>query len=69
MYKELSYNIKNNSEDKLVAIIQRSYLFDASENKNDVYEDENNKESDDDLEISKHQVVVFVINNIVDLHH
>ncbi|CAG8605709.1 8956_t:CDS:2, partial [Scutellospora calospora] len=56
---------------ELVVLIQRSYLFDA-ENENDIsedYEDENNGESDNDLEIPNHQVVVLVINNIEDLHH
>ncbi|CAG8712284.1 13264_t:CDS:2, partial [Cetraspora pellucida] len=68
---QLSYNVKNKTEDELVALIQRSYLFDA-EDKNDIsedYKDENNGESDDDLEIPNHQVVVLVINNVVDLHH
>ncbi|CAG8758144.1 14205_t:CDS:2, partial [Racocetra fulgida] len=68
---QLSYNVKNKTEDELVALIQRSYLFDA-EDENDIsedYEDENNGESDDDLEIPNHQVVVLVINNVVDLHH
>ncbi|CAG8668640.1 7066_t:CDS:2, partial [Cetraspora pellucida] len=68
---QLLYNVKNKTKDELVALIQRSYLFDA-EDENDIsedYEDENNRESDDDLEIPNHQVVVLVINNIVDLHY
>ncbi|CAG8788440.1 21387_t:CDS:2, partial [Cetraspora pellucida] len=68
---KLSYNVKNKTEDELVALIQRSYLFDAEDENNisEDYEDENNGESDDDLKISNHQIVVLVINNIVDLHH
>ncbi|CAG8790887.1 15163_t:CDS:2 [Dentiscutata erythropus] len=53
--KEFSYKVGYDSQDK----------NDISKN----YEDENNRESDDDLEISNHQVVVLVINNIVDLYH
>ncbi|CAG8595803.1 3203_t:CDS:1, partial [Scutellospora calospora] len=71
MCKELSYNVKNKTEDELVALIQRSYLFDA-EDENDIskdYKDENNEESDDNLEILNHQVVVLVINNVVDLYY
>ncbi|CAG8796523.1 3802_t:CDS:2, partial [Dentiscutata erythropus] len=68
---QLLYNVKNKTEDELVVLIQRSYLFDAK-NENDIsedYEDKNNEESDNDLEIPNHQVVVLVINNVVDLHH
>ncbi|CAG8632899.1 4912_t:CDS:1 [Dentiscutata heterogama] len=71
MHKELLYNVKNKTKDELVAMIQRFYLFKVSEDENDVSEDYkyvNNKELDDDLVISNHQIVVL-INNIVDLYH
>ncbi|CAG8551661.1 19400_t:CDS:2, partial [Racocetra persica] len=72
IHKELSYNVKNKTEDELIAMIQRSYLFETfkgENNKSKDYKDENNRESDDDLVIPNHQIVVFVINNIVDLHY
>ncbi|CAG8652940.1 10237_t:CDS:1, partial [Dentiscutata heterogama] len=65
------HNVKNKTEDKLVVMIQKFYLFEASKNENNVnenYEDKNNKELDDNLAIPNHYVVVL-INNIVNLHH
>ncbi|CAG8800751.1 8727_t:CDS:2 [Dentiscutata erythropus] len=60
---------------QIIKFKEKEFLYKVrydSQNENDIskdYEDKNNRELDDDLEIPNHQVVVLVINNIVDLHH
>src|SRR6266540_7209683 len=69
MRDELSYNVRNKMNNKLVKMIEKSYLLNNTSDEEDI---EDMKVSDNKLDylvIPDHKVIVLIINDVVDLNH
>ena len=69
MRDELSYSMRNKTDDELVKMIEKLYLLNDTSNKKDI---ENTKVFDDKLDyliISNYKMIILIINDIVDLNH
>src|SRR6266508_850902 len=69
MRDELSYSVKNKMDDELVKMIEKSYLFNDTSDKEDIKDTEVSDDESDYLVIPNHEVIVLIINDIVDLNH
>ncbi len=69
MRDELSYSVKNKTDNKLVKIIEKSYLLNDTNNEENIEDMEVSDDESDYLVIPDHEVIVLIINDIVDLNH
>src|SRR6266511_5873935 len=69
MRDKLSYSVRNKTDDKLVKMIEKSYLLNDTSDKEDIEDTEVSDDKSDYLVISDHEVIVLIINDIVDLNH
>src|SRR6266542_5950809 len=69
MRDELSYSVRNKTDDELVKMIEKSYLFNDTSDEEDI---EDIEVSDDELDyfvIPDHEMIVLIINDVMDLNH
>ena len=69
MRDELSYNIRNKTNDELVKMIEKSYLLNDTSDEEDIEDMEISDNESDYLVISNYEVIVLIINDVVDLNH
>src|SRR6266511_2434491 len=69
MRDELSYSMRNKTDDELVKIIEKSYLLNDTSDEEDIEDMEVSDDESDYLVISDHEVIILIINDIVDLNH
>src|SRR6266498_586486 len=69
MRDELSYNMRNKTNDELVKMIEKSYLLNNTSDEEDIENTEVSDDESDYLVISDHEVIILIINNVVDLNH
>ncbi len=69
MRDELSYSVRNKTDNELVKMIEKSYLLNNTSDEEDI---KNMEISDDELDylvIPDHEMIVLIINDVVDLNH
>ncbi len=69
MRDELSYSVRNKTDDKLVKMIEKSYLLNDTSDKEDIEDMEVSDDELDYLVISDHKMIILIINDIMDLNH
>ena len=69
MRNELSYSVRNKTDDELVKIIEKSYLLNDTSDEEDIENTEVSDDESDYLVILDHEVIVLIINDVVDLNH
>ncbi len=69
MQDELSYSVRNKTDDKLVKMIEKSYLLNDTSDEEDIEDTEVFDDKSDYLVIPDHEVIVLIINDVVDLNH
>src|SRR6266542_3007751 len=61
--------MRNKTDDKLVKIIEKSYLLNNISNEEDIENMEISDDKSDYLIISDHEVIILIINDVIDLNH
>src|SRR6266511_707800 len=69
MRDELSYSVRNKTDDELVKMIEKSYLLNDTSDEEDIEDTEVSDDESDYLIISDHEVIVLIINDVVDLNN
>ncbi len=69
MRDELTYNVRNKTDDKLVKIIEKLYLLNDTSDEEDIENMEVSDDKSDYLVIPDHKMIVLIINDVVDLNH
>jgi hypothetical protein len=69
MRDELSYSVRNKTDDELVKMIEKSYLLNDASDEEDIEDTEISDDESDYLVIPDHEVIVLIINDVVDLNH
>src|SRR6266498_1894401 len=69
MRDELSYSMRNKTNDELVKIIEKSYLLNDISNEEDIEDTEVSDDESDYLVIPNYKVIILIINDVVDLNH
>ena len=69
MRDELSYSVRNKTNDELVKMIEKSYLLNDTSDEEDIEDTEVSDDESDYLVIPDHEVIVLIINDVVDLNH
>src|SRR6266542_4259612 len=69
MRDELSYSVRNKTDDELVKMIEKSYLLNDTSDEEDIEDTEVSDDKLDYLVIPDHEVIVLIINDVVDLNH
>ena len=69
MRDELSYSVRNKTDDELVKMIEKSYLLNDTSDEEDIEDTEVSDDESDYLVIPDHEVIVLIINDVVDLNH
>src|SRR6266542_1847646 len=61
--------MKNKMDDELVKMIEKSYLLNNTNNKEDIEDTKISDNESDYFIILNHEMIVLIINDIVDLNH
>ncbi len=61
--------MRNKTDDKLVKMIEKSYLLNDTSDEEDIENTEISDDESDYLIILDHEVIVLIINDIVNLNH
>ena len=69
MRDELSYSVRNKTDDELVKMIEKSYLLNDTSDKKDIENTEVSDDKSDYFVILDHEVIILIINDIMDLNH
>src|SRR6266511_3742012 len=69
MRDELSYSMRNKTDDELVKMIEKSYLLNDTSDEEDIEDMEVFDDESDYLVISDHEVIILIINNVMDLNY
>ena len=69
MRDELSYSVRNKTDDELVKMIEKSYLLNDTSDEENIENTEVSDDESDYLVILDHEVIVLIINDVVDLNH
>ena len=69
MWDELSYSVRNKTDNELVKIIEKSYLLNDINDEEDIEDTEVSDDESDYLVIPDQEVIVLIINNVIDLNH